>query len=115
MEMNIITLAKAAEITGLTAEYLSRLCRTGKIDNAVMIGKAYVIPRQWAENLAAQKKDTFSVRDAADLAGVSAQAIYLAVATGKLTKAGRRITKNSLHKYIADRKQDKQHNDTQED
>ena len=101
--MKIITLAEAAKITGLTSEYLSRLCRTGQIENSRLVGKTYIIPAEWAEALAAQKEATLSAREAANVAGVSVQTIYLAIASGKIKKTGRRIAKQSLQEYIISR------------
>lgn len=95
----MITLKEAAHITGLTAEYLRRLCRTGKIEGAQLIGKTYVVPESWAAAYREKQEETFSVKEAAELAGVTPQAIYLAVDNGKLKKNGKWITKDSLNKY----------------
>lgn len=100
----MITLKEAAHITGLTAEYLRRLCRTGKIEGAHLIGKTYVVPESWANTYRRDREDTFSVREAAELAGVSSQAIYLAINSGKLEKNGKRISKDSLFAYISQRR-----------
>ncbi|WP_455965052.1 helix-turn-helix domain-containing protein [Cloacibacillus porcorum] len=99
----MITLTEAAKITGKSAVHLRSLCRTGKIEGAQLIGKTYIVPESWANTYRRDREDTFSVREAAELAGVSSQAIYLAINSGKLGKKGKRISKDSLFAYIQSR------------
>ena len=56
--MELISTAAAAKITGHTPQHLSSLCKEGKIPGAVRIGRAYAVPRSWAEDIAA-----FNARD----------------------------------------------------
>ena len=99
----MITLAEAAKITGKSAVHLRSLCRTGKIEGAQLIGKTYIVPESWAATYREKPEETFSVKEAAELAGVSSQAIYLAINSGKLGKRGKRISKDSLFAYIRSR------------
>ena len=96
----LITLSQASEITGISASHLRLRCRQGKIPGIQMIGKTYVVPIEWAQTYAITTAETISVQEAAKAAGVSTQAIYLAVRRGALKKTNARITKKDFDEYM---------------
>lgn len=99
----MISTADAAKITGHTPQHLSSLCKEGKIPGAVRIGRAYAVPRSWAEDIAAFNAATVTIKEATELAGVSRTAIIQAAHEGRLEKIGSRITRDSLSLYIEKR------------
>ena len=99
----MISVAEAARITGLSTRQVSHLCQIGRIEGAQLVGKTYIIPEEWAVDLAAIREATVSIKEAAEQAGVSRIAIAQAARSGRLDKVGSRITRDSLNRYIEKR------------
>lgn len=99
----MISVAEAAKITGLSTRQISHLCQIGKVEGAQLVGKTYIIPETWADDLAAIREATVSIKEAAEQAGVSRIAIAQAARNGRLEKIGSRIVKDSLARYIEKR------------
>lgn len=108
MTDKVLSIAEAAKVTGLSREWLHKLCRDGRIPGAGQIGPSYFIPAEWAEREAAIRAASVTAVDAAKLAGVTAASIHQAARAGKLqtTTAGR-ITRNSLRQYVGGRDEKK--------
>lgn len=105
IEKTLISTKEAAEITGLTPQHVSNLCKCNKIAGAMRVGRAYVIPIIWAKEIAEFNKKTVSIKEAAAQADVSRIAIVQAAQNGKIVKINSRITKDSLAVYIERRTQ----------
>lgn len=99
-EAEMISVSEAAALTGISDRTLRRMCVAGDIPGVQLIGKTHVIPRYWAENCAEAVSRSVSYNEAAEIAGVTVQAISSAAIKGKLQRVGKRITKDSLNRYI---------------
>lgn len=95
-----ISVSEAAALTGISDRTLRRMCVAGDIPGVQLVGKTHVIPRNWAENCAEAVNRSVSYNEAAEIAGVTVQAISTAAIRGRLQRVGKRITKDSLNKYI---------------
>lgn len=99
-EAEMISVSEAAALTGISDRTLRRMCVAGDIPGVQLVGKTHVIPRYWAENCAEAVNRSVSYNEAAEIAGVTVQAISTAAIRGRLQRVGKRITKDSLNKYI---------------
>lgn len=99
-EAEMISVSEAAALTGISDRTLRRMCVAGDIPGVQLVGKTHVIPRYWAENCAEAVNRSVSYNEAAEIAGVTVQAISTAAIGGRLQRVGKRITKDSLNKYI---------------
>lgn len=100
---NLISTSEAAEISGLSQRQIKTLCLQGKIP-AQRIGRSYAIPREWAESYAQKQKEVITIQTAAEIAGISRQAIYKACERGELQKEGRYILKESFLLFLKKRR-----------
>ena len=99
-EAEMISVSAAAALTGISDRTLRRMCVAGDIPGVQLVGKTHVIPRYWAKNCAEAVNRSVSYNEAAEIAGVTVQAISTAAIRGRLQRVGKRITKDSLNKYI---------------
>ena len=103
---DLISTSKAAEISGLSQRQIKTLCLQGKIP-AQKIGRNYAIPREWAESYAQKQKKVVTVQTAAEIAGMSRQAIYKACERGELLiKDGRIGSCSTMEKHQCGRMTD---------
>lgn len=95
-----MTVTEASEAAGLSRPHIAKLCREGRIPGVRTAGKIYLIPSSWAESFLEDRERTVSIKEAAEKAGVTRGGVIFAVKTGKLVKAGRRITKESFDGWM---------------
>jgi hypothetical protein len=105
----------ASKAMGVTKSRITVLAQQGKINGAVQLDNGvWLIPREWAENVAKEKAKSegmLSVTESAKQAGVTREAIYLALREGRLRgykgKRGKltawAVDQESLKSYMAGR------------
>ena len=110
--MDFMTVAEAAEIIGIDKTNLRLRAANGTIPGATQLKNGlWLIPGKWVKQLVAEKeaaKKMLNVTEAAKLAGVSRQMIYMALSNGKISgtsfskgkKTEWHVDKDSLQKYM---------------
>lgn len=93
----IVTIKEAAKISGLSPDWVYRLFARGDIPGAAVIAGAAAIPRAWAESERKRRASSVTVRQAAEMLGLTIPQVQYAVRRGRLDKTvGGRVTVESI-------------------
>ena len=86
--MKNLSIATAADFTGISKRTLQRMCANGEIPGAELVGKTYMIPREWVqkneERFVTPQDGYYGVRAAALFMDVSCQVLRNWVDRGKI-------------------------------
>lgn len=98
----IVTIKEAARIAGLSPDWVYRLFARGDIPGAAVIAGAAAIPRSWAEAERDRRASSVTVRQAAEMLGLTVPQVQYAIRRGRLDKTvGGRVTVESVERYKA--------------
>ena len=96
----IVTIKEAARIAGLSPDWVYRLFARGDIPGAAVIAGAAAIPRAWAESERKRRAASVTVRQAAEMLGLTIPQAQYAVRRGRLDKTvGGRVTVESIARF----------------
>ena len=86
--MRNLSISDAADFTGISKRTLQRMCANGEIPGAELVGKTYLLPREWVteneERFVAPQDGYYGVRAAALFMNVSCQVLRNWVDRGKI-------------------------------
>ena len=96
----IVTIKEAARIAGLSPDWVYRLFARGDIPGAAVIAGVVAIPRAWAEAERKRRASSVTVRQAAEMLGLTIPQVQYAVRRGRLDKTvGGRVTVESIKRW----------------
>lgn len=96
----VVSIKDAARIAGLSPEWVYRLFARGDIPGAAVIAGAAAIPRAWAESERKRRAASVTVRQAAEMLGLTVPQVQYAIRRGRLDKTvGGRVTVESIKRW----------------